>query len=81
MKSPTRSLPLFILALFLAILALALPGKVSARSACSSNPCTYNGWLGNYPGTCGPHGSECYCFENTDPDNYHQLQAACIVIE
>ena len=81
MKEPTRSLPLFVSALFLAILALALPDTATARDGCSSGPCTYQGWTGSYPGHCGPFDDHCHCFDNEDPETYHQEQSACAAVE
>jgi hypothetical protein len=79
MNTPPRSPFLFVAAVLLATLALALPGGAYALG-CRTADCTYHGWLGDYPGHCGPHDTECYCFCDEDPE-YHQQQDACIDIE
>jgi hypothetical protein len=56
------------------LVVLALPGVVRAEG-CSSGDCTYY-FGGGSPGTCGPYGSQCGCFQNSNPNNGQQ-QSSC----
>lgn len=77
MNAPKHSLPLFVTALFLAALALALPATARAMRSCSSNDCTfYLAGGGTTPGHCGVYDDHCHCFANAN-NELNQEQAAC----
>jgi hypothetical protein len=74
-KKEGRWVYLQALSLLIAVFAFAIPGTALAVQ-CSDDNCTYYGWFGTYPGHCGPHDQDCYCFANEGGGE--QPQEACI---
>jgi hypothetical protein len=69
-----KAMRMQVLGILVAGLALAVPGTAAALQGCSTEDCTYIGIFNNYPGHCGPHDTDCYCFAEAGGE---QEQASC----